>query len=292
MDGRTATATGMEARADRASCRSRPTPSTASSSAWSFSSPSISSGCASSRRTCHLYVATALSLSCSGPSSSRADRGEGIMVKALFWRKRQLSLRDIAVEETLGRRDVRIACETIGICGSDVHYYTHGRSARSMVRAADDPGPRGLRRRPRGRRRRDRAQGRRPGLHGAGHSRSHQPGHAASASTTSIPPCASGRRRRCTASCGRTWCIPPTSPSSCRTTCPSPQAAMVEPLAVGVHAATKAQIKPGDIAVVIGAGPIGLVTLLAAFAAGCARVIVSDVDERSSTWPKSWAPAP
>ncbi len=41
---------------------------------------------------------------------------------------------------------------------------------------AHDPGARGLRRDPRGRRRRDRAQGRRPGLHGAGHPRSDQPG--------------------------------------------------------------------------------------------------------------------
>jgi D-xylulose reductase len=56
-------------------------------------------------------------------------------------------------------------------------------------------------------------------------------------------------------------------------------AEMVEPLATGVHAATKAQIRPGDIALVTGASTIGFVTLLAARAAGCARVIVSDVDE-------------
>ena len=56
------------------------------------------------------------------------------------------------------------------------------------------------------------------------------------------------------------------------------EAAMVEPLAVGVHAAIKADVKPGDGALVIGAGPIGLVTALAALAAGCARVFVSDVD--------------
>ncbi|MCB1491338.1 MAG: zinc-binding dehydrogenase, partial [Rhodobiaceae bacterium] len=55
------------------------------------------------------------------------------------------------------------------------------------------------------------------------------------------------------------------------------EAAMVEPLAVGVHAATKAQIKPGDVALVMGAGPIGLVTALSALAAGCARVYVTDV---------------
>ena len=54
---------------------------------------------------------------------------------------------------------------------------------------------------------------------------------------------------------------------------------MVEPLAVGMHAATKAQVQPGDVAVVIGAGPIGMVTVLAALAAGCSRVIVSDVHD-------------
>jgi D-xylulose reductase len=57
------------------------------------------------------------------------------------------------------------------------------------------------------------------------------------------------------------------------------EGAMVEPLAVGVHAATKARIKPGDIALVMGAGPIGLVTALSALAAGCARVFVTDLDD-------------
>jgi D-xylulose reductase len=54
---------------------------------------------------------------------------------------------------------------------------------------------------------------------------------------------------------------------------------MVEPLAVGVHAATKAQVRPGDLALVMGAGPIGLVTALSALAAGCSRVFVSDLDD-------------
>jgi D-xylulose reductase len=52
---------------------------------------------------------------------------------------------------------------------------------------------------------------------------------------------------------------------------------MVEPFAVGMHAATKAQIKPGAIAVVTGAGPIGVMTALAAQAAGAGNVIISDV---------------
>src|SRR5258708_15525598 len=55
------------------------------------------------------------------------------------------------------------------------------------------------------------------------------------------------------------------------------EGAMVEPLAVGMHAATKARIKPGDLAVVMGAGPIGMVTALAALAGGCSRVVVNHV---------------
>ena len=48
------------------------------------------------------------------------------MVKAVVLEERdKLSLRDIPVEEKLGRRDVRIALRNVGICGSDVHYYTH-----------------------------------------------------------------------------------------------------------------------------------------------------------------------
>jgi D-xylulose reductase len=55
------------------------------------------------------------------------------------------------------------------------------------------------------------------------------------------------------------------------------EGAMVEPLAVGMHGANKARIRPGDIAVVVGAGSIGMVTALAALAGGCSRVFVSDV---------------
>jgi D-xylulose reductase len=44
-----------------------------------------------------------------------------------------------------------------------------------------------------------------------------------------------------------------------------------------MHAATKAQIKPGATAVVIGAGPIGIMVALAAQAAGAGQVVVSDL---------------
>ena len=54
---------------------------------------------------------------------------------------------------------------------------------------------------------------------------------------------------------------------------------MVEPLAIGLHAANKAGIRPGDVAVVTGAGTIGTVTALAALAGGCSRIIISDVEQ-------------
>jgi NADPH:quinone reductase-like Zn-dependent oxidoreductase len=55
------------------------------------------------------------------------------------------------------------------------------------------------------------------------------------------------------------------------------EGAMVEPFAVGMHAAARARIAPGDTAVVIGAGTIGIMVALAALAGGCARVFVSDL---------------
>src|SRR5690606_4900693 len=55
------------------------------------------------------------------------------------------------------------------------------------------------------------------------------------------------------------------------------EGAMVEPLAVGMHAAMKARIRPGDTAVVIGAGPIGMLTAMAAIAGGVSRVWIADV---------------
>jgi D-xylulose reductase len=57
------------------------------------------------------------------------------------------------------------------------------------------------------------------------------------------------------------------------------EGAMVEPLAVGMHGVNKARIRPGDVAVVVGAGPIGMVTALAALAGGCSRAFVADVQE-------------
>lgn len=54
------------------------------------------------------------------------------------------------------------------------------------------------------------------------------------------------------------------------------EGAMVEPLAVGLHAVDKGGIRVGDRVLVIGAGPIGLAVAAFAGVAGAAAVIVSE----------------
>ncbi len=49
------------------------------------------------------------------------------MTKALVLEKtRELSLRDIDVPLVVGPNGVKIQIHTVGVCGSDVHYYLHG----------------------------------------------------------------------------------------------------------------------------------------------------------------------
>ena len=191
-------------------------------------------------------------------------------------RKDELSLRDIRVEEALGPRDVRIALRRVGVCGSDVHYYAHGAIGPFVVKE-----PMVL-----------------------GHEASGEIVEVGSAVTTlavgdrvcmepGIPdphsrPTRLGKYNLDPAV--RFWATPPVH-GVLRPTVVHPAdftfklpdnvsyaaGAMVEPLATGVYSATKAQIQPGEVALVTGAGTIGMVTVMAALAAGCSRVIVSDV---------------
>jgi L-iditol 2-dehydrogenase len=57
------------------------------------------------------------------------------------------------------------------------------------------------------------------------------------------------------------------------------EAALVEPLSACLHGQEFAQTKVGDIVVVIGAGPIGLMHVVVSKAMGASKVIVSEVDE-------------
>ncbi|MHB8061420.1 MAG: NAD(P)-dependent alcohol dehydrogenase [Ruminiclostridium sp.] len=55
------------------------------------------------------------------------------------------------------------------------------------------------------------------------------------------------------------------------------EGALIEPLAVGLHAVRQGGVSLGDTVLIFGAGCIGLVTLLSAKAAGATKVIVVDV---------------
>jgi L-iditol 2-dehydrogenase len=56
------------------------------------------------------------------------------------------------------------------------------------------------------------------------------------------------------------------------------EAAMLEAASVAIHAVRVSEAKGGETALVVGAGMIGLLTLQAARAAGCERVMIADVD--------------
>ncbi|MAU47172.1 MAG: NAD(P)-dependent alcohol dehydrogenase [Rhodobacteraceae bacterium] len=190
--------------------------------------------------------------------------------------KGRLSLREFDIPGTLGPRDVRIRTHTVGICGSDVHYYTHGKIGHFVVNE-----PMVL-------------------------------GHEASGTVIACGAEVSGLvpgDRVCmepgipdpTSRASKLgiynvdpavtfWATPPVHgclapevihPAAFTYKLPDAvsfaEGAMVEPFAIGMQAALRARIQPGDTAVVTGAGPIGMMVALAALAGGCARVIVADL---------------
>lgn len=57
------------------------------------------------------------------------------------------------------------------------------------------------------------------------------------------------------------------------------EGALIEPLSVGFYAAEQGGVKTGDTVVILGAGCIGLVTLLACKAHGAGQIIVADLVE-------------
>jgi threonine dehydrogenase-like Zn-dependent dehydrogenase len=57
------------------------------------------------------------------------------------------------------------------------------------------------------------------------------------------------------------------------------EGAMLEPLSVALAGIERAGLRLGDPLVICGAGPIGMVSLLAAHAAGAAPIVITDLDE-------------
>jgi L-iditol 2-dehydrogenase len=60
---------------------------------------------------------------------------------------------------------------------------------------------------------------------------------------------------------------------------PFEHAALIEAVSIGVHAVSITPIRLGDTAVIVGAGMIGSVTLQAAKAAGCTRIVAVDIED-------------
>ena len=193
-------------------------------------------------------------------------------------RKGELSIREIALPTEVGPHDVKINIHTVGICGSDVHYYEYGAIGPFVVKepmvlgheaagTVVEVGPE--------------VKNLMPGDRVCMEPGIPDPNSRASRlGIYNLDPAV------------RFWATPPVHgclvpyvihPAAYTFKLPEnvsfAEGAMVEPLAVGMHAAVKAKIKPGDLAVVMGAGPIGIVTALAAIAGGCSQVVLTDVQQ-------------
>ena len=198
------------------------------------------------------------------------------MKAVVLEKQHEISVREVPGDLVCGPGQLRIAPHTVGICGSDVHYYTHGRLGRYVVEAPMILG--------------HEASGIvaevGEGVEGfaVGDRVAMEPGvpdtssRAALAGTYNVDPAVSF------------WATPPVNgclveevihPAAFTYHLPEhisfAEGALMEPLAVGMHAATKARIRPGDTVAVSGAGTIGLLTASAALAGGASRVMISDV---------------
>lgn len=198
------------------------------------------------------------------------------MARALVLeRAMELSLRDIALPETVGPKDVKVRTEVVGVCGSDVHYYQHGRIGPFVVDAPMVLGHEAA---------------------GVVIETGSDVTHFAVGDRVCVEPGVPDFSSRASRiglynldPSLTFWATPPdhgcltpevVHPADLCFKLPdnvsAAQGAMVEPLAVCVQAASKVDIKPGDIAVVLGAGPIGLLQALTALSSGCSQVFIFD----------------
>lgn len=64
------------------------------------------------------------------------------------------------------------------------------------------------------------------------------------------------------------------------------EGAMAEPLSVGVHVSRLAKVAPGDVVAVFGAGPIGLLVASCAMAFGVSKVVIIDIVDKKLEFAK------
>lgn len=192
----------------------------------------------------------------------------------------ELALRDIELPFKPAPDEVKIKIDTVGVCGSDVHYYTHGKIGPFVV---NEPMVLG-----------HEASGT---VVETGNRVTHlKPGDRV-CMEPGIPDLSSRASKLGLYNVDPSvtfWATPPIHgcltphvihPEAFTYKLPDnvsfAEGAMVEPFAVGLQAAVKAKIAPGDFGVVVGAGPIGIMVALAALAGGCSRVLIADlVDEK------------
>lgn len=189
-----------------------------------------------------------------------------------------LSLSEVSEICEPNEDEVQIALKSIGICGSDVHFYKHGRIGNVVV---EDPMVLG-----------HESSGE---IIKVGSRVTHlkvgdrvcmEPGIPDFHSKETLSGCYNLDPNV------RFWATPPINgclaekvnhPAALTFKLPAnvsyDEGAFIEPLAIGLHATTEASIHPGDTALVLGAGTIGIVTAISALNAGCAKVILSDLYE-------------
>jgi len=190
--------------------------------------------------------------------------------------------RKIAIEErpvpTPGPREVLVAVTSVGVCGSDVHWYEHGRIGDLVVRA-----PLVLGHESAGR---VEAVGAEVTKHAVDDRVCLEPG----------VPC--GRCRECRTGrynlCADVsfFATPPVDGAfadyvtihedfafALPDGMSDDMGALMEPLSVGIWACRKAGVTAGDRVLVTGAGPIGLLAMQVAKAFGATDVAISDVNE-------------
>ena len=188
---------------------------------------------------------------------------------------------DLAVEERPepepGSHEVLVRVASVGVCGSDVHYYEHGRIGSHVVTSPLVLGHEAAGRVV--------AVGPSVSRLSVGQRVSIEPG----VPDFSCRQCLAGRYNLCERM--RFYATPPIDGAFAELVTvheqfahPVPDslsddaAALLEPLSVGLWACHKGGVGAGSRVLVTGAGPVGLVAAQAALALGAASVAVSDVN--------------